>query len=824
MKNYNQRFLLMLVLTLTLFSCVRNNLDFTTDATINDIVVPGSFDWSTLSAAELTVITADAYQAQYYYLVEIFGENPVLNSSAVLLAKGVANSSRNYVANLIFPSAASTIFVRQTDPLQRKIVQSVSLSSANLICDFNASSSNSSAPSFAMPVMASEVSKRLAAVGLDPDPTPTTNVIMLSASSNEVTSTNSKNYVIPNGVTYTKQITLGSGSCLYVEGTYNLASKKNFVMSTSGSKLVIQSGGSVNITNDKSQQYDDAQIKNFGSLNFGSVYTMTGTTKLYNAGTMNFVNLSATNTCEIHNYGIFGSTNSVGLTASATLYNYSGGTINFATFTTGNNTNTVTNEGNFTALNITVKSAPFTNTGSLTVVNTLKLTAPGTFSNSGAVVTKDLTTESTTKIYNNCHIVVTNATSVPGTTIYLYEGSLFKTKFLAGDGTTFEMDKGSILEAEIATFTTWRNYIKGVGTDYALARLASVAPRDNRSLSSNITYQGKVEIECTTHTQNQCYDIFYVVVGSDVRWAATGASTTVIASTACNAGGNNESIPGDDDPPTDPPFPIIVPLATNYSFIMEDNWPYLGDYDMNDLVVDLSISYLQNAENKAEKMIVAYKLRAVGANYRIAAAFQLDKVLPGQISSVSYYTPVLTGGVFSTEKGGLETGQSKAVIPLFDDAHSLLEPASTASNILNTIIENTYFTPVSDTITIVFGTPVDPSDISIADLNFFIVTNGSAASAQRTEVHLSGFEPTDKVDVSKFGTGDDASIGFTKYRTANNLIWGLLIPTSFNYAVELKDITAAYPQFAGWCTSGGSENAFWYEFPTDKINYIYPAQ
>ena len=813
MKKSNLNFLLVLVFTLTFFSCIRNNLDFAPDATINDIVVPADFDWSTLSTVDLTVISADKYQAKYYYVIEVFGENPVLNNSAPLLAKGVANSNRNFVTHLIIPSATKTIFVRQTDPLKKQIIQSVGISSASLTCDFNSISSSHSSE---MP-MISAVSKRSA--GIDTDPTPA-GATVLTSSSGDVTWKNNTNYLIRAGVTYTGQIQLGTNSSLYVEGNYNLSGKNKYFKMASGSKLIIQSGGSVSIASNKGQQYDNnAQIKNFGTLSYTSDFIMTGTTKLYNAGTMNFGNIQTTTSCEIKNYGILSSNKSVNLTTNATLYNV--GTINFASFTTENINNTVTNEGSFTAQNFTVKSVPFTNTGSLTVINTLQLTSPGVLSNFGSIDTKYLTTESGNKIYNNCHIVVENATSVPGTSVYLYEGSLFKTLSLAGDGTNFEMDKGSILEAETTTFTSWGNYIKGVGTDYALARLATVKPVSNEDIASNITYQGKVEIEFTTHTQNIFDKIFFNVVGSDVRWAATGASTTVIASSDCNAGGNNESDPG--DVPSDPTFPIVVPLTTNYSFIMEDNWPFLGDYDMNDLVVDLSISYLQNAENKAIEMKVSYKLRAVGANFRIAAAFQLDKILPSQISSVSYYNPVLTGGVFTTEKGGLEAGQSKAVIPLFDDAHSLLDPTSSesVSHMLNTVNGSTYYMPVSDTITIVFETPVDPSDISIANLNFFIVTNGSAASAQRKEIHLSGFEPTDKIDSSLFGTGDDASFGTAKYRTANNLIWGLLIPTSFNYAVELKDITAVYPQFAGWCSSGGVNNVYWYEFPTDKNDYIF---
>ena len=413
-----------------------------------------------------------------------------------------------------------------------------------------------------------------------------------------------------------------------------------------------------------------------------------------------------------------------------------------------------------------------------------------------------------------------NLTSVPGTKIYLYEGSLFKTDALAGDGTTFEMDKGSILEANTATFTTWKNYIKGVGSDYALARLESVGPKVTNELSSNITYQGNIEVECTTHTSNRCYDVFYVVDGYNVRWSSTGSSTTVIPSTNCNGGGNNDNPPDDDDP-TDPGFPILVNLTTDYSFIMEDNWPSLGDYDMNDLVVDLSIGYMQNTQNKAVEMIVSYNLRAVGAEYSIGAAFQLEKVLSGHVSNVSYDNSVLNGDVFPTEKGGLETGQNKAVIPLFDDAHGLLDPAFSSPGMLNTIIGGTYFTPVSNTIHVVFDTPIDPSNITIADINFFIVTNGYASSTQRTEVHLTGFEPTDKADLSLFGTGNDASNGTAKYRTANNLVWGLLVPTSFSYSAEYIDITSSYSQFAGWCTSGGIENAYWYMYPVDKEGYIF---
>jgi len=197
----------------------------------------------------------------------------------------------------------------------------------------------------------------------------------------------------------------------------------------------------------------------------------------------------------------------------------------------------------------------------------------------------------------------------------------------------------------------------------------------------------------------------------------------------------------------------------------------------------------------------------------------LDKILSGQVSSVGYSTSVLNGGVFTTEKGGLETGQSKAVVPLFDEAHSFL--TSNSSNILNTIIGGEYYEPKTNTVTITFDSPVDPSNISIPNLNFFIVTDGSASIAKRTEVHLYGFEPTDKADMTLFDTADDASSENGKYRSTKNLIWGLLIPVSFDYASEWRDVTSAYPEFAGWCKSGGNGNEYWYQNASKKSGYIF---
>jgi len=782
MKIYRGLFLLLFFATFAMSSCVQNNVDTPDDTKISDVVIPADFNWSTITTARLTVVPADFFNAQYFYVIEVFGENPVLNSAAPLLSKGVVKGDNNFNVNLILPTSTREIFVRQTNPVKGTLVQSVAVSGENLLCDFNSSSTE---PALSMP---DKVAVR--SVDTEVDPTPAS-VIKLSASSAAVSWTNNVNYLIPAGVTYTKKIDLGTNSTLYIEGTYKLEDKKYTFAIASGGKLVIQEGGKMIVGGDVDLSFHIGQIKNFGSLTADGKFDLTSKSTMYNAGILNFVDFSSMNA-----------------------------------------DNEIVNDGEFNAENISVQSNAYTNNGTFKVSGTFEVTSTSSFVNNGSVTVEKLATKSGSKIYNNCHITVTDLLDQHGSIYYGSKGSLIEAKSLVSDGTSYMLSEGSIMDVEEAEFSTWRNYINGVGTDYALARLGSVDSYKN-AVSKNITYQGKLEVSCSNHLDNEKNNPFWVVEGDAVRWSKSGSSTTVIASTGCNDGGN-VGIPSSGGsgsgsgsggetppppPPADPAFPIVVNLTTNYSFIMEDNWPLLGDYDLNDLVVDVSISYLQNADNKATQMKVGYKLRAVGAMKRIAAAFQLDNIQPNQVSSVSYITPVLNGGVFVTEKGGLETGQSKAVIPMFDDAHSFLNPS--ASGLVNTIIGGAYFAPQSDTVTINFETPVDPSTISIAKINFFIVTNGLASEAKRTEIHLSGFEPTDKMDNTLFGTADDASDATGKYRTANNLIWGLLIPTSFNYAAEWKDITGVYPQFAGWCTSGGVENTFWYEYPTDKAGYVY---
>lgn len=120
-----------------------------------------------------------------------------------------------------------------------------------------------------------------------------------------------------------------------------------------------------------------------------------------------------------------------------------------------------------------------------------------------------------------------------------------------------------------------------------------------------------------------------------------------------------------------------------------------------------------------------------------------------------------------------------------------------------------------------FTEPVTADRLSIAKSNFFIVSDPKPDAEIRTEIHLSGYQPTDKMNTFLFGKRNDNSIHASYYTSPGNLIWGLLVPSQFDYSAEFKSITEAYPEFTRWCTSGGLEASDWYTLPTELPGVLY---
>ena len=227
------------------------------------------------------------------------------------------------------------------------------------------------------------------------------------------------------------------------------------------------------------------------------------------------------------------------------------------------------------------------------------------------------------------------------------------------------------------------------------------------------------------------------------------------------------------------------------SYAFEDLWPYKGDYDFNDLVINYRYTNILNAAGLLVETKMNFNVKNVGGAYKNGFGIELD-ISESLISSVTGYN--LTENIVSLDAKGLEQGQQNPVIIAFDNAWKNYE----ANSSLEVIIE--------------YVSPIVPFNLS--NLNPFIFIDGERGR----EVHFSNKVPTDLVDLTLFGTGNDKTNPASNiyYKDDNNLPWGINIIHDFIPPKEKYEILLGYPYFIKWSESSGSQYTDWYK---DKSGY-----
>ncbi len=543
----------------------------------------------------------------------------------------------------------------------------------------------------------------------------------------------------------------------------------------SNKSYVIKSGvtftGQINANNGTSNAkiYIDGTWTNKSyTLNMGSNNAIFITT----AGTINLTGVTQNTKGSFTNYGtavfsVFETTNEAQYTNYGTL------TADKATFSNGSFTNLGTTK--FESLTSTTASTKIRNEGNLTVTK-------------ASLTNATLEVVCLTKLET---LTTTNAI------VNISDKTLLSIEDLEAGGTRFNLATSAILQVfDKAQFNSNRNYLNGPETGKALAKLKKV---DVSNQFQAITYSGSLEIACSDHTANSEWNTYYIV-NSPATIVPYDKSTVAIAGTACNAGGN-----GDQSTGTIPSDQTVTEISLGtFSYAFEDNWPELGDYDMNDIVVDMNLIKVQNSSNKITKIVLKGKLTSVGASKRASIAVQLDGISAKNIKSVTYSRSNLVGAVLKLSSNGVETGQTFAVVTIVDDAHKAFGAADTP----NISTQNGSYNPVDVMATVEFSTPLD--NFTFQDLNMFIV-NSSQNNSGRGEVHLVGYAATDKIDNALIESVKGSKLSTTDpFKSVNNEPWGLSVPVSFVYPLESKNIKSVYPKFENWALSGGTKDTNWY--------------
>lgn len=240
----------------------------------------------------------------------------------------------------------------------------------------------------------------------------------------------------------------------------------------------------------------------------------------------------------------------------------------------------------------------------------------------------------------------------------------------------------------------------------------------------------------------------------------------------------------------------------------EDLWPNQGDYDLNDFVTNYNFTTVSNAQNKVVDIFANFKVRAAGARLHNAFVFQLETT-PLNVLSVT--GSLNLSGRLILNANGTEAIQSKAVIPVVDDVITLF-----GKDMVNTVIGGATATEQTISLTIHLRTPTSINTLGIPPYNPFLIA--SVDIERGKEIHLAGMVPTDLVNTSYFGKGEDRTdVAAGRYYVANqNFPWALKFPVTFDYPVEERRINSAYLKFDEWVKTLGVSFPDWY---IDNIGY-----
>ena len=254
-------------------------------------------------------------------------------------------------------------------------------------------------------------------------------------------------------------------------------------------------------------------------------------------------------------------------------------------------------------------------------------------------------------------------------------------------------------------------------------------------------------------------------------------------------------------------FTSWYPSASAFgSLVFEDLWPYQGEYDMNDAVIDYQFRILTNSRNEVVDIQPKFYLRAAGAVLKNGFGFQFDQILPEVVGSVTGY--IYKFGYIMLNENGTESSQEHATIIVWDNADNIIHRVGPRTE-FNTLAD--YPAGYSDSvfIHIHFAIPQDQSLVGSPPYNPFLIKNLDRS----IEIHMPDYIPTSLANPVYFGTADDNSdpAEGRYYKTKKNLLWATNITEKFHYTYEYVAILYGYHHFAEWCQSGGNDYPDWYQ-------------
>lgn len=358
----------------------------------------------------------------------------------------------------------------------------------------------------------------------------------------------------------------------------------------------------------------------------------------------------------------------------------------------------------------------------------------------------------------------------------------------------------------------------GPSSQYALVKIDEIESIASFQSKGNIYYEIK-EISSKVTNDSWHKNFLDAIKNSQGTISKWGESPIVIPPGDCTSDGNTPIDQGSGTPAN--------PLK--YTYVFEDNFPLVGDYDFNDIVLDVAISYIRkddnyNANNKIKKMQIDVTLAATGAGKVLGAGLRLvgisrniiDEIETGGADDRYEKTLEDKNSLFKNIHDHMEEGDKDVVIPLFGNAHKVFDNV-TEGMMVNTDPAGLVRKTTTYEIIIEFKDDYRTANPQITkdNLDFFICYKYKNMD-KRMEVHLYEFWD--------YGATAAGTVQQTNLDLAGNNTWAICVP-DFRYPKELINISnqkddsdCAYPLFLNWARDR-NQSPDWYEHPNENNVY-----
>lgn len=276
----------------------------------------------------------------------------------------------------------------------------------------------------------------------------------------------------------------------------------------------------------------------------------------------------------------------------------------------------------------------------------------------------------------------------------------------------------------------------------------------------------------------------------------------------------------------------IISYPGSDSFVtlaFEDNWPLLGDYDFNDVVMAYRTKRYIDENQRVVRYDIEGHILGMAAGFHNGFAVQLDGIRTDNV--IQNLVRYEINGESQTGSPVENNEESEdMVVVVFDDLKTTVQAQNSLCDSNPSANGCTNSDQVSFFVSVPLSESVAVEDAPHSTLNPFIFAPDGfyhgdifpTPPGRSLEIHLKNKKVSSRFQDERFGSYDDNSdsLGGTSFLSLNNMPWAIEIPILWDQPLEGIDITDAYPEFPGFVESEGQENSTWYlrsRAVTDRI-------